>query len=131
MSMLGGGGGAGFSLGGMMFGGVRAAGGPVKSGRSYLVGEKGPEMFTPGASGMITPNHVLGRGTATDRGVASPQMNVTVINNTPARVNTSRGADGGLRVEIVEEMVANAFARGGSKIDAAIQRGYGLRRAGR
>jgi phage-related minor tail protein len=24
--------------------------------RSYLVGERGPELFTPGRSGMITPN---------------------------------------------------------------------------
>lgn len=38
----------------------RAAGGPVSGGRNYLVGEKGPELFTPGSSGMITPNHALG-----------------------------------------------------------------------
>ena len=38
----------------------RAAGGPVKGGSGYLVGERGPEMFTPGVSGMITPNHALG-----------------------------------------------------------------------
>jgi hypothetical protein len=34
----------------------RAAGGPVAGGTSYLVGEKGPELFTPGASGAISPN---------------------------------------------------------------------------
>src|SRR4030095_14030213 len=33
----------------------RAAGGPVSAGSSYLVGERGPELFTPGASGMISP----------------------------------------------------------------------------
>ena len=38
----------------------RAAGGPVMAGGSYIVGEKGPELFTPGSSGMITPNHALG-----------------------------------------------------------------------
>ena len=38
----------------------REAGGPVKGGSQYLVGERGPEMFTPGVSGMITPNHALG-----------------------------------------------------------------------
>ena len=42
---------------------TRAAGGPVKGGSSYLVGERGPEMFSPGVSGMITPNHELGGGT--------------------------------------------------------------------
>ena len=36
--------------------GKRAAGGPVGSGKTYLVGEKGPELFTPSASGKITTN---------------------------------------------------------------------------
>ena len=39
---------------------VRANGGPVKGGSSYIVGERGPELFSPGVSGMITPNHALG-----------------------------------------------------------------------
>ena len=43
--------------------GVRANGGPVKGGSSYLVGERGPEMFSPGVSGTITPNHALGGST--------------------------------------------------------------------
>ena len=38
----------------------KAMGGPVKGGGSYIVGEKGPELFTPGVSGMVTPNHALG-----------------------------------------------------------------------
>lgn len=42
--------------------GARAAGGPVNSGLSYLVGEKGPEIFTPSGSGSITPNHMIGTG---------------------------------------------------------------------
>jgi hypothetical protein len=46
--------------GSKFFGGTRAAGGPVKGGKSYLVGERGPEMFSPGVSGMITPNHAMG-----------------------------------------------------------------------
>lgn len=33
----------------------RAAGGPVMAGRPYLVGERGPELFVPGASGSIVP----------------------------------------------------------------------------
>jgi len=41
----------------------RANGGPVKGGNSYLVGERGPEMFSPGVSGMITPNEMLGGST--------------------------------------------------------------------
>lgn len=45
--------------------GARAAGGPVTGGSSYLVGERGPEIFTPGRSGHITPNHQLGGRTVT------------------------------------------------------------------
>ena len=45
------------------FRGAKAEGGPVKGGSSYLVGERGPEMFSPGVSGMITPNHALGGST--------------------------------------------------------------------
>ena len=42
--------------------GVRANGGPVSSGRPYLVGERGPEMFVPGAQGNIVPNNAMGGG---------------------------------------------------------------------
>jgi len=41
----------------------RANGGPVMKGGSYIVGERGPELFSPGVSGMITPNHALGGST--------------------------------------------------------------------
>ena len=41
----------------------RADGGSVKRGGSYIVGERGPELFSPGVSGMITPNHALGGST--------------------------------------------------------------------
>ena len=43
--------------------GARANGGPVTGGSSYLVGERGPELFTPGRSGMITSNENLGSTT--------------------------------------------------------------------
>jgi len=42
----------------------RAEGGPVKRGGSFIVGERGPELFTPGASGHITPNDKLGGSTS-------------------------------------------------------------------
>jgi len=41
---------------------ARALGGPVMGGQSYLVGEHGPEMFTPMGGGNITPNGRLGGG---------------------------------------------------------------------
>ena len=42
---------------------ARAMGGPVMGGGGpYLVGERGPELFTPSTSGNITPNHAMGGG---------------------------------------------------------------------
>lgn len=42
----------------------RASGGPVAAGRTYLVGEKGPELLTMGSTpGNVTPNHQLGGDT--------------------------------------------------------------------
>nr|BAR35206.1 phage tape measure protein [uncultured Mediterranean phage uvMED] len=37
-----------------------ANGGPASAGRSYLVGERGPEIFTPKRSGTVTPNNKIG-----------------------------------------------------------------------
>lgn len=45
---------------GGLTGRFRAAGGPVQSNTSYVVGEKGPELFVPHASGRIVPNHQIG-----------------------------------------------------------------------
>jgi len=60
---------AGTSVTGGIFGAIagifKANGGPVKGGSSYIVGEKGPELFTPGRSGAITPNNKLGGGGST------------------------------------------------------------------
>ena len=38
----------------------RAMGGPVSGGSPYVVGEKGPELFVPHASGTIVPNNKMG-----------------------------------------------------------------------
>jgi hypothetical protein len=43
-------------MGGGMPTGHRASGGPVMAGGTYVVGEQGPELFRPSASGMIVPN---------------------------------------------------------------------------
>ncbi len=42
--------------------GARAGGGSVMGNSSYLVGENGPEVFTPYSSGFVTPNSALGGG---------------------------------------------------------------------
>jgi TP901 family phage tail tape measure protein len=41
----------------------RANGGPVSSGQTYMVGERGPELFVPGRSGTIVANDKMGGGT--------------------------------------------------------------------
>lgn len=46
-----------------MYGGRRATGGGVQGGKSYLVGEDGPEIVTMGGNGHVTPNNALGGGT--------------------------------------------------------------------
>ena len=48
---------------GTLFSGFLANGGPAKAGKSYIVGERGPELFTPGVSGMVSPNSSLGGST--------------------------------------------------------------------
>ena len=42
--------------------GPREKGGPVGPNQSFLVGEKGPELFMPNAGGTIVPNNQLGSG---------------------------------------------------------------------
>lgn len=50
---------SGFGIGGSLLPG-RANGGSVMAGQSYMVGERGPELFTPGRSGSIAPNGAMG-----------------------------------------------------------------------
>jgi phage-related minor tail protein len=44
----------------------RANGGPVSANGSYLVGERGPELFMPSGSGTIIPNNQMGMGGTTN-----------------------------------------------------------------
>jgi hypothetical protein len=61
--------------------GARASGGPVSAGKNYLVGERGPEIFSPSSSGSIIPNHRAGGSVQNDNRTitinitASPGMN--------------------------------------------------------
>lgn len=52
----------------------RAMGGPVTAGQSYIVGERGPELFTPGIGGSISPNGGGGNSVKVD------SINITVEN---------------------------------------------------
>jgi TP901 family phage tail tape measure protein len=76
---------AGAMTGGMpwSFGGGRAAGGPVSSGQTYMVGERGPELFVPGRSGTIVANDKMGGG------------NTNVVVNVDAKGSSVEGDEQG------------------------------------
>jgi phage-related minor tail protein len=77
--------------------GGRAVGGPVTPGATYLVGEQGPELFTPSENGAITSNANL----------AAPSRASIVLN-----VN-ARDAQSFLKSESqIAAMMARALARG-------------------
>ena len=57
---MGGGLSKGSGLLGNLFSGFLADGGTATGGRSFIVGERGPELFTPGRTGSVTPNSALG-----------------------------------------------------------------------
>jgi hypothetical protein len=69
------------------FGGARAAGGPVVRGKTYLVGEKGPELFSPGSSGQIISN---------DNAAGGGDLNVSVA--LPPGMNRREGRPTGLAI---------------------------------
>jgi hypothetical protein len=84
-----------------IFGGGKATGGPVSAGKSYLVGERGPELFMPSGSGNIIPNHSLGGGgtviNLTVNGALDAEGTARTIINILNRSN-ARGALGANRL---------------------------------
>lgn len=86
------------AVAGSLFSGARAEGGPVAAGGAYLVGERGPELFRPGTSGVVEA------GTATG-------ANVTV------NVRVDGGAKALLRSEAqVAQALARAVALGARRL---------------
>lgn len=83
-----------------LFGGGRAAGGPVSAGTTYLVGENGPELFTSSSSGTIIPNGAMGgsgttinltvNGALDAEGTARTIINI--LNRSQARGSLGAGA---------------------------------------
>lgn len=82
------------------FGGGRASGGSVTAGTTYLVGEKGAELFTPNTSGTIIPNNALGGKGATINltvnGAIDPEGTarqiVDILNRATGRGGSGAGA---------------------------------------
>jgi len=100
--------------------GARATGGAVQSGKPYLVGERGIELFTPAGSGTITPNDQIGGNTT-----------VNIINQSSAQIQTNetKNANGETTIEVmISEAVKQEIKRGA--FDSVNRSAYGLSRVG-
>lgn len=89
----GAGGGAGGFLQfiGGLFGGGFQAGGAVRGGQPILVGERGPELFSPPGSGQISPNVNINQ--AAQSAPTVNVVNVTDPADIPAGLRTSEGEE--------------------------------------
>lgn len=96
--------------------GARADGGPVSQNQTYLVGERGPELFTPNTNGAIVPNNKLGGGNVT----------VNLIEDKSRAGKTEERTNNGVR----ELDVFVADIMGDGPRGKAIQRAFGLTRRG-
>ena len=81
--------------------GGRANGGPVRGGRPYMVGERGPELFVPGSSGNITPNHQLGGSTVINVSVDASGSSVEGDGNQAAQLGNMLGQ--AIQAALIEE----------------------------
>ncbi|NMV36774.1 phage tail tape measure protein [Ralstonia insidiosa] len=124
--LLGGGSMAAPTYGGGIFSvaGARASGGPVDAGKTYLVGENGPELWTPSQSGSIVPNHELGGG--------GTVVNVQLVEDSSKagqveQKQTGSGVDLVAYVtQIAKRAVAGDLASGQGDISKALGQRYGL-----
>ena len=106
LSSLGGGSGLGGLLGAGASAGARASGGPVNKNKSYLVGENGPEMFTPGENGRVTSNKDLQAAQAAP--APAPVTNLQVVNVTDPAMVPEAITDGSSDDAIINVLGRNA-----------------------
>ena len=95
-------------------------GGSVAANRSFVVGERGPELFTPRASGMITPNNMMNMAMSEGQTLRGGASGPNITQN----FNVTTGVQQTVRAEIMNLMplnkqesvnaVINGRARGGS-----------------
>ena len=86
-----------------------AEGGPVRSGRSYLVGEEGPELFTPNRAGSITPNGDLPKAERPE--VKVQVVNVQDPNEVPQAIGSGRA----------DEAILNLLMRNKDRVTQVLQ----------
>jgi len=107
------------------FGGEKELGGPVSAGKTFLVGEAGPELFTPSSHGNIIPNDQLGGG----RG----GVKVVVNNYTDTRADVTEKQDGeGRTVEVMirrmKQEISSEIRDGRGEINRSMEASFGLKR---
>ena len=85
------------------FAGFAANGGQIQGGKSYIVGEKGPELFTPGASGFVTPNHALGMGGDTSIVVNVDAKGTQAQGNQPNSAALGRAIGAAVQAELIKQ----------------------------
>ena len=79
----------------------RSLGGPVLSNQSYIVGESGPELFTPTSNGSITRNNQMSQGQGTS-------VNFTIVaNDTTGFDELLTSRQGLIRTIISDAMLEN------------------------
>ena len=86
-----------------IFPGMRASGGPVDSGKPYIVGEKGPELFVPGNSGKIVPNNQLGGGGNVSVNVAVDATGSNAEGDEPTAAQLGRLIGAAVQSELVRQ----------------------------
>jgi hypothetical protein len=77
----------------------RQSGGPVYRGHTYLVGERQPELLTPGFNGYVSPSAGAGGGDAGGIAAAAAELRAAVahLNSMPAHHVVMSGARGLVR----------------------------------
>lgn len=107
-------------------------GGMVPSGKYGIVGERGPELVKGPA---IVTSRQQTAGMMGSRGTGN-QVNVTVHNNAPVKVETSQNANGDIEMVIkevvarAEKAIAGGISRGEGDVTKAMQGSFGLKRSG-
>lgn len=92
---------------------ARATGGPVDAGTTYLVGEKGPELFNPGSSGTIIPNHALSSGSSS--GGLQINAPITITGSGNAAADQQNAGDLNKKItQAIRTVIVNERRQGGA-----------------
>jgi TP901 family phage tail tape measure protein len=88
--------------------GARAEGGPVSAGKTYLVGERGPELFAPARSGFVSPNEVFAKPSPSTA-PASKAAGGDTINHISVTVTAQTNASADDIARLAAERVGHAM----------------------